>query len=129
VHSGYAQFSNISVTFAQAVAIPNYECNLYTDVQTNLQCNPDPTLSILKIIISVPNLALLVRAGQILAFVDDFTYFVYHKKRHSPRFRYFCLFMWKLTNAKWVPEYITAHIQGYWTCSTAKLDSPSLRMP
>lgn len=42
-----------------------------------------------KNIISIPNLALIVRAREILTFVDDFTYFSYHKKLHSASFRSF----------------------------------------
>lgn len=56
----------------------------------------------LRTLLSLPNVALLVRMLALLRVVDDLSYYVYHRPDYSHRFRQIARFCWNVTNTKWV---------------------------
>lgn len=61
--------------------------------------------TILGNIMPVPNLSFLVKMIAMLRFIDDFSYYTYHKPRYDSGASTFFKLCWNLTNAKWnIPQ-------------------------
>jgi hypothetical protein len=75
-------------------------CILMEEGQTLETClnSSSLKLSIILNLVSVPNMALILRVSQIFAFIDDFTYYIYHNMHYGDRFDQFLKFVWNLTN-------------------------------
>lgn len=101
VHNGYAQLTS----FTFSLSPPRiFECFLYADIITSAPCNENSSvLQVIKIVVSFPNLILLVRIREMLAFVSDFAYYNYHRRVYGPKFTAFYRLMWNIINTKWIP--------------------------
>lgn len=51
---------------------------------------------------TTPNIGLLLRMVCIFQFIDDLTYYAYHKNNYDDQFRGLALIAWNLTASKWI---------------------------
>lgn len=64
-------------------------------------------------VMSVPNLNLLLKITTVLRFVDDLSYYNYHKSVYDSEFHFYMQMAWNLTNMKWLPQSLSAIYREY----------------
>lgn len=77
-------------------------------------CYPSPALYMsLYYLLSTPTLPMLLRITPLAVFLDEFSYYSYHAAPYDLSFQAFADLAWNLTNAKWLPAFISDYYSSY----------------